>query len=98
MNLIEATKHLLQRLGRGKSREAPLAAELEQLSKALANTREEEYTCEEVYRLIDQYVELVARGEDVSHLMPLVQYHLEMCSDCREEMEALMRTIPASPA
>ncbi len=30
--------------------------------------------------------------------MPLVQQHLEICPDCREEFEALMRILKASPA
>jgi hypothetical protein len=33
------------------------------------------------------------RGEDVAHLMPLVQRHLELCPDCREEHEALMQAL-----
>jgi hypothetical protein len=92
----EDKKHLSQGPGRWKGREpAPLEAELEQFAKVLANTREEEYSCEDVYRLIDEYAELVSRGEDVSHLMPLVRYHLEICLDCDEELEALLRIIQA---
>lgn len=40
---------------------------------------------------MDEYVELVRHGEDTSKLMPLVEHHLKMCGDCREEVEALLR-------
>ncbi len=61
------------------------------LLQMLDQTLVEEYSCEEVYELLDQYAEMVARGEDVARLMPLVAQHLEMCPDCREEYEALLR-------
>lgn len=40
-------------------------------------------------------VEAVMRGDDVARLMPLVQHHLDMCPDCREEFEALLRAVQA---
>jgi hypothetical protein len=56
-------------------------------------TREEEYSCDEAYELIDQYAEMVRRGQDVSVLLPLVYHHLEMCPECREELAALLRIL-----
>jgi len=99
MNLIEAAKRLLQRLGR-RERRMPVQgrAELEQFFRMLAETREIELICDDIYQIVDQYAELLARGEDVRQLMPLVAYHLEMCKDCHEELEALMRILQASPA
>jgi hypothetical protein len=55
----------------------------------LSNTREVELTCDEVFALLDQFVELAEQGEDVEQLMPLVQHHLDMCEDCREEYRVL---------
>jgi hypothetical protein len=63
----------------------------------LAHTREEEYSCDEVLALMDQFAEMVIQGEDAARLMPLVQHHLEMCGDCREEFEALLRILRSSP-
>jgi len=63
----------------------------QQMLKAVQQTEEVEYFCDDVYRLIDEYVDLVRRGEDTSRLMPLVEHHLKMCGDCREEVEALLR-------
>jgi hypothetical protein len=59
----------------------------------LANTQETEFTCEDVFAVLDQFVELAARGENVKSLMPLVQQHIDMCPDCREEYEALQRVL-----
>lgn len=64
----------------------------------LEQTREEEYSCDEVYQLLDQYAEAVQRGENPAHLMPLVKYHLDLCADCREEYEALLRILEVSPS
>jgi len=58
-------------------------------------TQEVELSCDEVHELLDQYTEMAIRGEDVASLLPLVQYHLDMCPDCREEYEALTRIINA---
>ena len=55
----------------------------------LSNTQEVEMTCDEVFAVLDQFAEMMARGEDVSRLMPLVKHHLAMCPDCQEEYKVL---------
>lgn len=69
---------------------------LRKLAEMVAHTRDVEYSCDEVLVLMDQFAEMVVRGEDAVQLMPLVQHHLEMCGDCREEFEALLRILRAS--
>ena len=71
---------------------------LKNMLVAVENTQEIEYDCEQVYKLIDQYAEMVERGENAAALMPLVKHHLDMCIACREEYEALMRVLEASAA
>lgn len=66
---------------------------LQQVMNMLANTREVEMTCDEVFSVLDQFAELAAQGVDVSQAMPLVKHHLGMCPDCREEYEALERIL-----
>lgn len=61
-----------------------------QLMDMLEKTNVEEYSCDEVYDLVDQYAELMAKGEDAAHMMPLIKHHLDMCIDCREEYESLL--------
>lgn len=81
----------------GSNRQTPAsggmpADQSEKMQKMLAmlsNTQDVELTCDEVFALLDQFTELAAQGEDVAQLMPLVQQHLDMCEDCREEYKVL---------
>ena len=68
------------------------------LLQAVEHTRDVEIPCEEAAQLFDQVAELVASGEDPAQFLPLVQQHLEICADCREELEALLRVLKAFPA
>lgn len=60
------------------------------LLQSLAMTEEHEISCDDVFAVLDQFVEAVRRGENVLLFMPLVRQHLEMCPDCREEYETLL--------
>lgn len=51
---------------------------------------EEEVSCEEVYARIDEYVEREVDNKDAARLMPVVRDHLDLCSECCEEYEALL--------
>ena len=44
---------------------------------------------------LDQFVELKLADRDVAQAMPLVEHHLRVCSDCREEFEALLQVLQA---
>jgi hypothetical protein len=61
----------------------------------IEKTQENELSCDEVHALLDQYAEMALRGEDPAELLPLVHYHLDMCPDCKEEYEALVRILQA---
>jgi len=69
------------------------AATTIQFLQMLEMTDENEFSCGDVYELIDQFVELQQRGENVAELMPLVKRHLDMCRDCFEEYEALLAAL-----
>ncbi|MBM3152483.1 MAG: hypothetical protein FJZ96_09840 [Chloroflexi bacterium] len=79
---------------RHKKKQTPAPA-MSAMLRAIAMTEEQELSCDEVHALIDQFAEMVQRGEDVSRLMPMVQKHLKMCPDCREEYEALLQMMDA---
>ena len=59
-------------------------------------TRAEELDCEQVYHVIHVFVERAVSGEDTAALFPLIQQHLELCSDCYEECETLLRALKVS--
>ncbi len=66
------------------------------LLQMVENTDEIEIPCDEVFDLLDQYIELEASGEDVADLLPLIKRHLDKCRDCHEEYEALARVFEAT--
>lgn len=95
--IIQSLERLLRRAGRERSgRISP--QQITKLARQLQQTQEIEYSCEDALRLLDQFAESVVRGEDAAQLMPLVQHHLDLCPECREEFEALMRVLKATLA
>ena len=58
--------------------------------RVLESVREEEAPCDEVYARIDEYVEREVDKKDAAQLMPLIREHLDMCSECCEEYQALL--------
>ncbi|MEK7329061.1 MAG: hypothetical protein AAB217_27760 [Chloroflexota bacterium] len=71
---------------------------LGKVARQIGATHDVEYSCDDVHHLLDQFAEAVLRGENAANLWPLVQRHLDMCPDCREEFEALLRILRATPA
>src|ERR671925_400448 len=59
----------------------------------LESVREEDATCDEIYAKIDEYVEREVDNKDAAQLMPLVREHLDVCSECCEEYEALLNVL-----
>ena len=89
-------KQILQRLFGSKKQKpsssgmpADQSEKMQKMMAMLSNTQDVELTCDDVFALLDQFTELAAQGEDVAQLMPLVQQHLDMCDDCREEYKVL---------
>lgn len=87
-------KDLIQGIRRHFQREEELSDEVVKgFLQALNKVRKEETTCTEVYAQLDQYVEKEVRGEDAARLMPLLREHLDICSECCEEYEALLNVL-----
>lgn len=57
------------------------------------DVNKEEITCEELYIRLDQYVETEVHGQDPAKIMPLMREHLDVCSECCEEYEALLHVM-----
>jgi hypothetical protein len=71
-------------------------ARLKGMIKMVGSTAEVEIACEEAYRLLDEYADMLLRGDDPGLLLPRVKHHLEMCLDCREELEMLLSALRAT--
>ena len=63
------------------------------LVRAVEKTPDEDCSCDEASRHLDEYADRVQRGEDVATLMPLIRRHLECCPDCAEEFAALQQML-----
>ena len=79
----------LKQIGRGQSQSAtPMKdADVVSLVRYLENC---ELDCGQVFDALDQYAEIEVRHEDAAKLMPLVREHLNMCTGCCDEYEALL--------
>lgn len=59
----------------------------------LERVRAEEMSCDEMFNRLDEFVEKEVESHDAEKLMPLVREHLDMCSHCEEEYEALLNVL-----
>jgi hypothetical protein len=90
MNMKLFFKKIIRRL-RGEPEFTETA--VEDLMLKLLKTHDEEISCDEVFALVDEYAEADMRGEDVASLKPLIRRHLDMCRECEEEYQALLRVL-----
>lgn len=58
--------------------------------RILEDVRAEDMSCDEMFNRLDEFVETEVESHDAEKLMPLVREHLDMCSHCEEEYEALL--------
>lgn len=60
----------------------------------LEDVRKEDLSCGDMYERLDEFVEAeVKEGKNTAVLTPLIREHLNMCSDCCDEYEALLNII-----
>ena len=87
-------KELIQRIqsSLGMKQEAPNEVVLGFL-RVLEEARVEDLDCDEIYSKLDEYVERQADRHDAAELMPLIREHLDLCPECCEEYEALLKVI-----
>lgn len=62
---------------------------------SLVNTRSQEIGCDTCYEELDRFVDMLREGKDPAKIMPLVEHHLETCSSCHEEYQALLDALAA---
>lgn len=69
---------------------------LAKILQSLAVTEEIEIGCEDCIDELDKYVDMLRQGKDMAKVMPLVQHHLDICSCCHEDLEALIDALEAT--
>ena len=73
--------------------------ELQTLLDLLGITADRELNCEEFLAFLPAYLEWVKAGASAERATgiqhPVLQQHLSMCPECREEVECLLEAIDA---
>jgi hypothetical protein len=64
----------------------------------IITTHLDEIGCEECYGYVERFAELTLSGEDPGGTLPSVHDHLQHCADCRQESEALLSALSATPS
>jgi len=67
--------------------------ELEELLRVVGLTNDKEINCEQCLALVAQFAEHELAGKSVTEGLKVVEQHLSICSECREEYEALQRAL-----
>jgi hypothetical protein len=63
------------------------------LLRILENVRDEDMSCDDLYTFLDQFVEREIKSKDADKIMPLIREHLDLCSHCCDEYEALLTVL-----
>jgi hypothetical protein len=63
------------------------------LLQAVCRTRDHELTCDECLGEVGRFAELTLKGRPVEAAYDLVQQHLLVCSECREEFALLLKAL-----
>ena len=97
--LIHNIQQLINRiLGQPSPPSTQKQALVKGMMKALEMTAEKELACSEVFEVVDQYAELLVRGEATEKIMPLVHHHLAMCHECKDEFNLLLEMMQVEAA
>lgn len=67
--------------------------EIDRLLELIALTNDRELNCEECLALVSEFAEQQLAGRSVSAGLKAVEQHLSICDECREEYEALQKTL-----
>ena len=67
--------------------------ELENLLRLVGLTNDKEINCEQCLALVAEFAEHQLAGKSAPEGLKAVEHHLSVCSECREEYEALQRAL-----
>lgn len=70
-------------------------SQVKKLVRTIVAFRHDEMTCEICFHALDRYVEMTLEGKNAAEAMPLVQSHLQGCTECGEEFQALLEALKA---
>lgn len=67
--------------------------QIDRLLELIALTNDRELNCGECLALVSEFAEQQLAGRSVSAGLKAVEQHLSICDECREEYEALQKTL-----
>lgn len=66
---------------------------LKELLQRILKTQKDEIGCESCFESLDRFVELELDGKDAEQALPLIKRHLQMCTGCGDEYQALLAAV-----
>ena len=99
-SVIDTIRQLLERPAQSEpSVVVPLDdSSIDRLLYLLCDTRDDELSCDDVFLRLDEYVDcLISHGQMTEH-RPLIEHHLTICADCRDELHALQQALAQAAA
>ncbi len=70
--------------------------EIDNLMRQVGLTKDSEINCEQCLAIVAEFAEHQLAGKSVAEGLTAIEHHLSICGECREEYEALLRTLDAS--
>ncbi len=67
--------------------------QVKRLLRLLSITRDDELNCNECLDKLAEFAERERAGKPIPDTLESVQHHLSLCTECREEYEALLRAL-----
>ena len=67
--------------------------EIDGLLRAVGLTNDDEINCEQCLSVVAEFAELELAGKSIPDGLKVVEHHLSICAECREEYEALQRVL-----
>ena len=67
--------------------------QIDGLMRLVGLTEDSEINCEQCLEVVAEFAELQLAGKSISESLKAVEHHLSICEECREEYEALQRTL-----
>ena len=69
--------------------------EIENLMRLVGLTKDSEINCEDCLSVVFEFADQQLAGKSISAGLKAVEHHLSICEECREEYDALRRTLDA---
>jgi predicted anti-sigma-YlaC factor YlaD len=67
--------------------------QIRELLQAVSLTRDHELNCDECLAEVGGFAELTLAGRPVEDAYDLVEQHLQICAECREEFALLLKAL-----